>query len=242
MPRKPPPPRPPVEQYLAVRDGVKSFNNRLSAELDDETYDEALERLNMLNDDGTIGVNSDYDLFVVMDYAIYDVRDADGRNFVDRFAEQHAADLSPGEAHILDALRAARYDVLAIRKAFPGEGLEVESMLESRPKPFFLSDVSLGGTAYRDMILATRVVTLDGIHMTGGTALYPADPITYMEFVTLLTEWEVDPPSDDPTEFSAEVINLLLDAGSSAAMHTHDPRKPLPGKGPRRGKGKGKRR
>lgn len=125
----------------------------------------------------TLVLDSIDDLNLVFDLLIY-TAPKDRSRAIDRYAR--AAQLAPGadEALVLEAMRHARFSIVACARRHPVAGLIVKDLF--RGIECWLVDEGLESSLPDEAMLATRLYTLDGFTMTAGV-LVPLD----MELIEL---------------------------------------------------------
>ncbi|HEV3121673.1 MAG TPA: hypothetical protein VGY53_07215, partial [Isosphaeraceae bacterium] len=158
--------------YQRIRQTKFRLNNILAQTLSKSAIDESGRKLGILKGD-ILAFGAEDEVAVLMDYAIYNCP-ANGRNAVQVYFEKTPPPPQSEEMAVLKALLEARYTLLEVSEKVPGVGLVVKDLRTD--EAHFLCDINLGTTATLPMVLATRVVAMEGFLMTGGAALPVISP------------------------------------------------------------------
>jgi hypothetical protein len=209
-----------LARYLKRRDVCLQINHALLKVLDKEATQEAGLRLGILQR-GILVFDSESEMPILFDYAIHFYR-THGRNAVDTYLEKTPPPEGSPEMLYLQALRRSHYSFLRVDGSEPGRGLAVQDML--RDEPGFLVDVALSKTAWKGMIIATRVVPWEDYLTTSGAALPVTVPV--MKDVQKALERTFDSGSldlqrltpDQEAELAAVTISACLKRGVSSRV------------------------
>jgi hypothetical protein len=120
---------------------------------------------------GVLVFESEDETSVLMDYCLF-YPGPDGRNLVAKYLEKSPPPPSSDEMVALREMTHAYYSLFQVIGVERGVGVGVRDVL--RGETGFIVDVGFGDTAQRHMILATRIIPVEGFLMTGGAAL-PVD-------------------------------------------------------------------
>jgi hypothetical protein len=156
-----------LTRYQHLRQVGLALNTRLFRTVGRSGLDEGGKKLGILKKN-TLVLDTEDEMAVLADFCIHDVR-RKGANAVDRYLAQSPPPADSDEMVFLQALRQARFAVVAVESSEPGFGVHVRDLL--RDEPLFLVDVGLSHTARPGLVLAARVMTADGITKTTGAAL-----------------------------------------------------------------------
>jgi len=163
-------------EYLAAYDRIRPIkfrlNKILTERLSQATLKESGSRLGILEGD-TIVLSAEAECAVLLDYAIYNC-EVNGRNGVQAYFEQEPPPPESLEMAVLKAMLEARYTLLEVMEAVPGVGMVVKDLLTN--DSHFLCEIGLSRTATPNMVVATRVVAMEGFLMACGAAL-PASAV-----------------------------------------------------------------
>jgi SEC-C motif len=165
---------------------------------------------------------------VLMDFCIYDVR-RQGTNAVERYLAESPPASNSDEMVLLQAMREARFSLLAVEALEPGVGARVRDLL--RDEELFLVDVGFSHTAPLGMVLAARIMAPEGIHMTTGAALpvgvlSAEDRFGFLQGIVAAFK-DADFRHLTPTEASevaANTIRTCLQLGAAAHIEYTEPR------------------
>jgi hypothetical protein len=175
-----------LPRYKQLREAGLRLNNKLVKTLSRSVMGEGGRKLGIL-EGNELMLDTEDEMAVLMDYCVHDVRRY-GLNAVERYLQSSPPPADSDEWVLLQALRVSRFSLFAIESIEKGVGVQVRDLL--RDETLFLTDVSLGSSAWLGMVLASRLMAPEGITMTSGAAL-PADTLAeseYAEFVEELQE------------------------------------------------------
>jgi hypothetical protein len=116
----------------------------------------------------TILIGSEDDLALVFDLAIY-TAPAGRSRAVDRYARAASFPKGSDEAVMLEAMRGARFAIMAVEDRHPVAGLLVTDLI--RQVDLWLLDEGLGQSLPKDATFATRYFTLADYAMTAGVCV-----------------------------------------------------------------------
>ncbi len=105
---------------------------------------------------------------LLMDYCLYQPQ-PDGRNLVERFLEKSPPPEDSDEMVALRAMTEAYYSLFQITDVERGVGVTIQDLL--RDETGFIMDIGFGNTARRHLMVATRIIPVEGFLMTGGAGL-----------------------------------------------------------------------
>jgi hypothetical protein len=147
--------------YLRLRESQRSLNRALSKTLSRKAIETSAMRLGFFND-GVLIADTESDLDLVNDVAIYDYYPSGDKNAVARYGAQHKVE--GDTALVLDAMRRAQFTLIELGERVDGVGLHVHDLVAD--DRFFLADVGLSQTGVPGLILATRILKFDSFAMT----------------------------------------------------------------------------
>jgi SEC-C motif len=164
---------------------------------------------------------------VLMDYCLY-YPDPDGRNLVARYLEKSPPSADSIEMVALRAMTGAYYTLFQITEVERGVGISVHDHL--RDETDFIVDIGFGNTAQRHMILASRIIPIEGFLTTGGAAL-PVNPAAARRIFDELRRMNQSPETFDfkrisplkEAELAALVIRTCLSSGMSSNVVYAEP-------------------
>src|SRR5437763_1055336 len=129
-----------LPRYKHLREVGRGVANAVYKSVPHDAVQEAGRTLGILRGK-TFVFDSEDEMAVIMDYAMYDVR-REGRNAVERYLAETPPPPDSEEMLILQGMREARYALLVVEAAEPGVGVEVLDAI--RGDRFFVMDVGLG--------------------------------------------------------------------------------------------------
>ncbi len=153
-----------------------------------DTIMRAADDLRLRKKNGVICFDSESDTHFLMDRVIHDIS-IDGRMVIELFRDRNKGQLTVDEQKLLDALVDCEYSLFIVQQIDAGHGLRLLDAFSERE--IFLVDVNLSRTAVAGHLLATRVVSLDGIMFTTGCACpFPGQYLPQLKnnFVCLFEE------------------------------------------------------
>lgn len=211
--------------YRRLRQVRLSLNNALVKSLDKGAIEECGRKLGLLRR-GTLVLDSEQELAVLMDYAIFDFRKG-GRNAVQRYLAASSSAPESDERILLEAMTEARYGLFQVVEVKRGLGVAVRDIL--RGDTGFLVDIGFGDTAREDFVLATRVIPQPDFLITGGAALPVIGGALAQIRAGLARKY--DPEATDfahltpeqETDLTTLVVRTLLASGLSSRIAYQDP-------------------
>jgi hypothetical protein len=215
-----------LARYQHLRQVALPLNHRLVKTLSKSVLDEGGKKLGILEGKALV-LDSEDEIAVLMDYCIYDVRRR-GQNAIDHFLAKSPPAPDSDEMVLLQAMGQAYYAVVVVEKAEHKRGVHVRDLL--RDEPLFLTDVGFSLTGSRGMVLATRVMAPEGIHMTTGAALpmgvlSPAERTELRQrlLTTLRRDDFRDLSPDEASRLAATIIRQCLQQGAAERIEYIEP-------------------
>jgi hypothetical protein len=215
-----------LARYKHLRQVGLELNNRLVKTLSKSVLDEGGKKLGILKRN-VLTLDTEDELSVLMDYCIYDVR-RKGANAVEHYLTASPPAADSDEMVLLQAMRQARFTVVAVESAEPGVGVHVRDLL--RDESLFLVDIGLSRSASRGMVLAARVTAPEGTSMTTGAALPvgvlpPAERDRFLEALVGPSKGadfrNLSP--ERASELTATIIRTCLRRGAAERIKYVDP-------------------
>ena len=108
------------------------------------------------------------DTAYLMDYCIHHVR-TDGCNAVERELIARSNAPESDEFTCLRALQHTVYSIFIVEAVEPGLGVHVRDLRSQ--EVLFVMDLGFGSSAVPGIVIATRIISVAGINMTGGAAI-----------------------------------------------------------------------
>jgi hypothetical protein len=207
-------------RYRRIREVKVRLNNLLLKTIPKKTLEECGRLLGFYRK-GVMVFETEDETALLMDYCLY-YPGPDGRNLVAKYLEESPPPAGSDELAALRAMTHAYYSIFQATDVERGVGVSVQDLL--RGETGFVVDVGFGETAQRHMILATRIIPMEGFLMTGGAAL-PLDASAAKRFFDELARTNQTPDTLDFHSITprqeAAIAALIIRTGRSAGMSSH---------------------
>jgi len=211
-----------VARYKGLRKLRLELNNRLVKSLSREELEEGATRLGLFRN-GTIVLESEDLLSVVMDYCLHDVR-RNGQNAIQRYLTDNPPQAVSEDSRLLERMLHSKYTIIAVDSIEPGVGVHARDLIDGNR--FLLVDLNFSLTAEPDATLATRLLFQDdGTAVTSG-AFLPIGKSTPVNQAKVVNELEarlgdlnyrrLSP--DKASHLVATIIKLCLAMGAAEMM------------------------
>jgi hypothetical protein len=215
-----------VGRYKQLRQIGLSLNMQLTKILSKSEIHEGGRKLGILKNETLVLENED-EIAILMDFCLHDVRRY-GINAIDRFLAQSPPPLDSDTMLILQGKREARYSLFMVEATEPGIGVRVRDLLYE--EDVFITDVGFSTSAEIGLVMAFRLMTVDGINMTTGAAL-PLGVVPTSGraefFCDVVTRFKkmVSPGSspEERSELVASMIRACLQKGAASRIRYNDP-------------------
>jgi hypothetical protein len=208
-----------ISRYKHLREVSMKLNQRLVQTLSKDVLDEGGRKLGILQGD-TLCFNTEDESSVLMDYCIYDVR-RKGRNAVEAYLIEASPDPESDEMTLLRAMQHATYSLFIVESVERGLGVTARDLRSN--ETLLVVDIGFGNSAQPGLLFASRLLTHDGLSLTGGAALPVAVlPPDQQESVTkeLLRTLAAD---DDECFDPATLIRACLEQDGSSHIRYQEP-------------------
>jgi len=210
-------------RYKRIREVRFRLNNLLVGTISKKTLEDCGRKLGFFRR-GRLVFGSEDEMSLLMDYCLYQP-EPDGRNLVAKYLEKSPPPADSDEMVALRAMTEAYYSLFQITEVERGFGVTVQDLL--RDETGFIVDIGFGNTAPRHLILASRIIPIEGFLTTGGAAL-PVDPAAGRRIFDELRRMKQTPETFDfkrisplqEAELAALVIRTCLSSGMSSGL-TH---------------------
>jgi hypothetical protein len=202
-----------VGRYNELRALSRAQNDLLIKAPDKSQLHEGGSKLHMLRGN-TLYFEDEEDAGVLFDFCLHDVW-RNGRNVVQQYLLDSPPPADSAEMRLLQAKIASRHSVFMVDKALPGVGVEVQDL--TRPIRYPLMDVSLGNAAPAGVVVAMRIMEVEGMFMSSGASI-GADGSAFLRVVaelertnekSLLTRDDLSP--ERRSEVTALIIRNFLE-------------------------------
>ena len=169
---------------------------------------------------GTLVFDSEADLSVLMDYCLY-YSGPDGGNLVTTYLDKSPPPEDSAEMVALQAMTHSYYSMFQVTDVERAVGVNVQDLL--RAEPGFIVDINFGNSAQRHLMLATRIIPMEGFLMSGGAAL-PVLPTAARHIFNELSRTKMRPETFDFKQITprqeAELAALIIRSCRSTGMST----------------------
>lgn len=210
-----------ISRYLHMRALGRDVNALLVHCLEKDLILEGARKLGFLHE-GSLVFRSEDESSILMDYCLHNVR-RDGLNTIEQYLIDSPPDPDSDEMVHLQAAKHATFNVLIIEMAEPGFGAVVTDLVTN--ETFFIVDIALGNTSEPGIVLATRLLQIEGFRITGGAGV-PTTSLTGPERDPFAT-WLRDDMDADKDDFDpADLIRGRLQAEGYEPAQYSGPRKP----------------
>jgi hypothetical protein len=167
------------------------------------------EMFGLLDEDGTVCLGDENELFTLVDYALYDMP-KDGLNAAAHYLCKHPQPSGSDRELVLKVMACAQHSVVRITRLVPDVGFEARDML--RDRDLFVMNRNLGATGAKGLVLASRLLHFPGMVMSTGADLVVSSEVlgTISSFKKGLDR-ELGPLSfQDLDPASASIISTLI--------------------------------
>jgi hypothetical protein len=227
-----------LARYQHLRKVGLALNNRLVETLPKSVLDEGGKNLGILKKN-VLTLETEDEIAVLADHCLHDVR-RQGVNAIERYLAESPPAPNSDEMALLRAKRDARFSLFAVEATEPGVGVHVRDLL--RDETLFLMDVGFSRTAPVGMILASRIMGVEGMYMTTGAPL-PVGVLSAAQrrqFVELLKQTADisdfrEPSPEQSSHLATTLIRACLRHGAATSVEYREPRsaptrgRPAPG-------------
>jgi hypothetical protein len=156
-----------IARYQHIRKLSRLINNELVSKFSKNAIDEGGKKLGILRD-GILVFDTEDATSVLMDFCVYDVREK-GMNAIERKLAEDPPAANSEEMRLLQQMGNAHFSLYIVEATEPGIGLHLCDLLSD--DKIFIVDVNLSRSAPVGLVLASRIITIDGISMTTGASL-----------------------------------------------------------------------
>jgi hypothetical protein len=156
-----------IDRYRRLREVAKQHVSGALKHLSKNAINDAARRVGLLSG-GAIVADSFDEMTLAFDLAVLGPQHGRSRA-IDRYARAHPPAPGSDEAVTLDALRHCRFRIIRVLRRHETAGLVVENVVSH--EELWLMDEGLEATAPEGAAFGTRLLRLDGFHMTAGAAV-----------------------------------------------------------------------
>jgi SEC-C motif len=215
-----------LDRYRRSREVRFRLNNLLIKTIPKKTLEECGRILGFFRK-GAMVFETEDETSVLMDYCLY-YPGPDGRNLVAKYLEKSPPPADSEEMAALQEMTHAYYSLFQVVDVERGVGVSVRDLL--RGETGFIIDVGFGNTAQRHMMVATRIIPMEGFLTTGGAAL-PVDASAGTRISTALKQTGYHPGTFDfkritprqEAELAAIIIRECRSTGMTSRIAYAEP-------------------
>lgn len=206
-----------IDRYRRIRLRVSELQSVIARTLGRDGLQSSAKVLGMVSHK-TIVVDSEAEMMLLMEYAIYDQRAHDGLTPVRRYFRHHPVPPQHEDHAVAVAMQNATYRIVRIDRRVPDSGVDVTDILTRGS--FHLTDLSMSHHAAEGGVLGVRTLSFDDMAMTTGAGV-PLLPETVDELLHIIEgilsrSGGSSRHKKDPAEFSTAVLKAAIRTGASA--------------------------
>jgi hypothetical protein len=180
-----------LDDYRLIRKVSINLNTRLAKSLGTRAILMAADALGMLSRAGAVMLNQESDTSYLMDFAIYELRDEDGKNAAQRAFEIGFAE-NDTEQSILEGMASARLKLVEmIACDAPNGHVRLQNLIQT-DEQIELTDIGMSRTNGQGVMME-RIISVAGFHMTSGVNF----PFHTAHRAKLLKLWNKSKKSSD---------------------------------------------
>ena len=196
-----------VERYHRLRTLSRELNDRMVTTIPRQAYTDIGEALGIMRN-GVLVFDSEDMTAVMADSCLYEWFQ-DGRNLVERYADQCPPEPGTDKGLLFDAYLRAEFGIIKLESAVPDAGVYCTELLSQQK--LFLMDRALSRNP-SGIMLATRLIPMGDYWMTGGAVLPIVDAKALVRSLDALFAGKQDAPLGRVALF---IIRTCLDAGAA---------------------------
>jgi len=163
-----------IKEYRRYRKAGRSLNHKIIDAYLNKTILEKAATMLRLGQKRLLILDSEDDLNVLMDFALYEIRNGEGKNSVERYAEEKGG-VNAIERELLAAMVKARTGLFKVNQVLSEKR---QIMLEDLINPdsaVILTDINFSQTLRKELVVFFRPVCVAKFTMTSGVAfVFPA--------------------------------------------------------------------
>ena len=200
-----------VQRYQCLRGLARDLNHRIIQTIPREAIPQVAEAIGRLQG-GVLVLGSEDESNVLMDCCLFDwIRE--GKNLIEKYAENHPAAPGTTEHELLEAYRQAKYRIVVPQSRVPGAGAYFVDLLSG--EELFIMDIGLSQIPHQ-VAYATRTIPLGQFWMTGGAGL-PTGSEAIKNAIDRLTKQRLveEGRFTDPHKAALVFVRTLLESGAS---------------------------
>ncbi len=158
-----------IRRYRHYRTAQAALNNKIVNSLSQDAFDAAVRGLGVGAAERRLQLESEDEISVLMDYAIYEVG-SPGTRVIDRYRE-HTGGGDPIERELLDAMAASAVGVYRVQSIDQQTCQLRLKQLAPAERDIIVTDINFSQSPVQGAVFFTRLLELPEFTMTGGAAL-----------------------------------------------------------------------
>ena len=200
-----------VERYQRLRGLARDLNSRIVKTIPREAIQQVAEAIGRLQG-GVLVLDSEDESNVLMDCCLFDwIRE--GKNLVEKYAENHPPAPGTAEHELLEAYLQAKYRIVVPQSRVQGAGAYFVDLLSG--EELFIMDIGLSQIPIQ-VAYATRTIPLGQFWMTGGAGLPTGSEAIKNAINRLIKQRLVEKGRfTEPHKVALVFVRTLLESGAS---------------------------
>jgi hypothetical protein len=200
-----------VERYKRLRGLARDLNSRIVETIPREAIQQVAEAIGRLHG-GVLVLDSEDESSVLMDCCLFDWI-PEGKNLIEKYAENHPPAPETAEHELLEAYRQAKYRIVVPQSRVKGAGAYFVDLLSG--EELFIMDIGLSQNPL-DVAYATRTMPLGQFWMTGGAGLPTGSEAIKIAIDRLTKQRLVEEGRfTEPHKAALIFVRTLLESGAS---------------------------
>lgn len=182
-----------IKQYRRYRKVGRELNRKIIDGYVNEIIIDEAARILELGQDRQLIMDTEDDMSVLMDFALYEIRNADGKNQIERYVSENKGE-NHVERELLAAMLQSHTGLFKIESVAPEKGT-IQLINLTGAGNVTLTDINFSEMKPSDLIIFFRPIRTSSLVMTSGTAfIFPAE-----KEQELCKQWQML-EEKDPTE------------------------------------------
>jgi len=166
---------PTLKEYQKFRKVGRDLNHKIIDACLNETILAKATTMLKLGRKGQLILDSEDDLSVLMDFALFEISHRDGRNSIEQYAEKKGG-ANAVERELLAAMLQAQTGLYKVKQVFRDKKQIVLENIITSEAPKVLTDISFSQTMISGLCIFFRPVSLSKFTMTSGIAfVFPSE-------------------------------------------------------------------
>ncbi|MGI9213112.1 MAG: hypothetical protein ACR2HF_11635 [Methylococcaceae bacterium] len=213
------------DRYVHFRRLGRQYTVTLIKQLPESALQESAKKLGLIKA-GTFILNQDDEIAIAYDYSLHHHRRV-GKNLIERTLETQPPAPNTDERIYLEAMQQARYSVFAVQALCSHTVARLVDQVSGAQ--ITIMDRSLASTATPGLIVAGRLLEIEGFTCSSGTLIPIPASVYEARIVAVIRKFFPDEPARlnrlSPARsaaFEAEIVRIALHAEEDIAFYTDD--------------------